>query len=43
MRGADVRNDVVDAVAEAFRTAEAAGHGDEDMAAVVHAFRPAGS
>ncbi len=37
------RSDVVDAVEEAFRTTEAAGHGDEDMAAVVHAFRPAGS
>jgi 3-hydroxyisobutyrate dehydrogenase len=40
MRGVDVHTGVVDAVAEAFRTAEAAGHGDEDMAAVVHAFRP---
>jgi 3-hydroxyisobutyrate dehydrogenase len=40
MRGADVRTGVVDAVAEAFRSAAAAGHGDEDMAAVVHAFRP---
>jgi 3-hydroxyisobutyrate dehydrogenase len=40
MRGADVHTGVVDAVADAFRTTEAAGHGDEDMAAVVHAFRP---
>jgi 3-hydroxyisobutyrate dehydrogenase len=43
IRSAGVRSDVVDAVEEAFRTTEAAGHGDEDMAAVVHAFRPAGS
>jgi 3-hydroxyisobutyrate dehydrogenase len=40
MREADVRNDVVDALADAFRAAAEAGHGDEDMAAVVHAFRP---
>jgi 3-hydroxyisobutyrate dehydrogenase len=40
MRGADVHTDVVDAVAQAFRAADATGHGDEDMAAVVHAFRP---
>ena len=40
-RGANVRSDIVDAVREAFRTAEADGHCDEDMAAVVHAFRPA--
>jgi len=40
MRGADVSSGVLDAVAAAFRTAEASGHGDEDMAAVVHAFRP---
>ncbi|HSU08680.1 MAG TPA: NAD-binding protein [Pseudonocardia sp.] len=43
IRSVGVRSDVVDAVEEAFRTTEAAGHGDEDMAAVVHAFRPAGS
>jgi hypothetical protein len=30
----------VDAVAAAFRTAEGAGHGDDDMAAVIAAFRP---
>ena len=40
MRGADVHDGVVEAVAAAFRTADTAGHGDEDMAAVVHAFRP---
>jgi 3-hydroxyisobutyrate dehydrogenase len=40
MRGGDVDSAVVEAVAAAFRRAEAAGHGDEDMAAVVHAFRP---
>jgi 3-hydroxyisobutyrate dehydrogenase len=40
MRGADVQSGVVEAVAAAFRTADAHGHGDEDMAAVVHAFRP---
>jgi 3-hydroxyisobutyrate dehydrogenase len=39
MRGADVPSGVAEAVAEAFRMAEAAGHGDEDMAAVVQAFR----
>jgi 3-hydroxyisobutyrate dehydrogenase len=42
IRNAGVRSDVVDAVEQAFRTAEADGHGDEDMAAVVHAFRPRG-
>jgi 3-hydroxyisobutyrate dehydrogenase len=40
MRGADVHDGVVEALAAAFRTADTAGHGDEDMAAVVHAFRP---
>ena len=40
MRGVDVHDGVVEAVAAAFRTADTAGHGDEDMAAVVHAFRP---
>jgi 3-hydroxyisobutyrate dehydrogenase len=40
MRGADVRSDVVEAVQAAFRAADGAGHGEEDMAAVVHAFRP---
>src|SRR5215210_4200109 len=40
MRGADVRSEVLEAVRAAFRAADAAGHGDEDMAAVVHAFRP---
>jgi 3-hydroxyisobutyrate dehydrogenase len=40
MREADVHDGVVEAVATAFRTADAAGHGDDDMAAVVHAFRP---
>ena len=40
MRRADVHDGVVEAVAAAFRTADTAGHGDEDMAAVVHAFRP---
>ncbi len=41
MRGAAVHGDVMEAVRDAFRRAEVAGHGDEDMAAVVHAFRPA--
>jgi 3-hydroxyisobutyrate dehydrogenase len=40
LRGAEVHHGVVEAVAAAFRKADAAGHGDEDMAAVVHAFRP---
>jgi 3-hydroxyisobutyrate dehydrogenase len=40
MRGADVSSRLMDAMAAAFRTTEAAGHGDDDMAAVVHAFRP---
>jgi 3-hydroxyisobutyrate dehydrogenase len=40
MRGAGVHAEVAEAVADAFRKADAAGHGDEDMAAVVHAFRP---
>ena len=40
MRGADVHDGVVEALAAAFRAADTAGHGDEDMAAVVHAFRP---
>jgi 3-hydroxyisobutyrate dehydrogenase len=40
MRSAGVDAEVMEAVGEAFRRAEAAGHGDEDMAAVVHAFRP---
>jgi 3-hydroxyisobutyrate dehydrogenase len=40
MRGAAVPSDVMEAVRDAFRRAEVAGHGDEDMAAVVHAFRP---
>lgn len=40
MRGADMNEGVVEALAAAFRTADTAGHGDEDMAAVVHAFRP---
>ena len=40
MREADVHDGVVEALAAAFRTADTAGHGDEDMAAVVHAFRP---
>ena len=39
LRGADVRSEVADAVREAFRAAEADGHGEQDMAAVVHAFR----
>jgi 3-hydroxyisobutyrate dehydrogenase len=39
-RDADVHAGVVEALAAAFRTADGAGHGDEDMAAVVHAFRP---
>jgi 3-hydroxyisobutyrate dehydrogenase len=39
MRGAEVHDGVVEAVAGAFRAAQEAGHGDDDMAAVVHAFR----
>ena len=38
--GVDVHDGVVEAVAAAFRTADTAGHGDKDMAAVVHAFHP---
>ena len=41
MRGAGVDSGVMEAVREAFRRTADAGHGDEDMAAVVHAFRPA--
>lgn len=41
MRGAGVDSGVMEAVRAAFGRADAAGHGDEDMAAVVHAFRPA--
>jgi 3-hydroxyisobutyrate dehydrogenase len=40
MRGVDVRTEIVDAVAAVFGSAEAAGHGGDDMAAVVEAFRP---
>jgi 3-hydroxyisobutyrate dehydrogenase len=40
MRGVDVHDGVVEALAAAFRMADTAGHGDKDMAAVVHAFRP---
>jgi len=40
MRSAGVRSDVAEALAEAFRAVDTAGHGDEDMAAVVRAFRP---
>ncbi len=39
VRAADVHEGMAEAVAAAFRAAQAAGHGDEDMAAVVHAFR----
>jgi hypothetical protein len=35
-----VRSDVAEALPEAFRAVDTAGHGDEDMAAVVRAFRP---
>ncbi len=38
-RAADVHDGLVEAVAAAFRATQAAGRGDEDMAAVVHAFR----
>ena len=41
MRAAGVDSGVMEAVRDAFRRAAAAGHGEEDMAAVVHAFRPA--
>jgi 3-hydroxyisobutyrate dehydrogenase len=40
MRDVDVHDGVVEALAAAFRTADTTGHGDEDMAAVVYAFRP---
>ena len=40
MHSVGVHGGVMDAVRDAFRRAEAEGHGDEDMAAVVHAFRP---
>lgn len=40
MRAAGVHSGVMEAVGDAFGRAEAAGHGAEDMAAVVHAFRP---
>jgi hypothetical protein len=40
MRGVDVPSGVVDAARAAFRAAETAGHGGDDMAAVVAAFRP---
>ena len=40
MRSVDVRDAVVEALADAFRAAEATGHGSDDMAAVVHGFRP---
>ena len=40
MHAAGVHGGVTDAVRDAFRRAEVEGHGDEDMAAVVHAFRP---
>ena len=40
LRGVDVRTEIVDAVAAVFGSAEAAGHGGDDMAAVVEAFRP---
>ena len=39
MRGADVQTGVAEALSAAFGTAEAAGHGDDDLAAVVNAFR----
>jgi 3-hydroxyisobutyrate dehydrogenase len=41
MRASGVDSGFLEAAHEAFRRAAAAGHGDEDMAAVVHAFRPA--
>lgn len=41
MHAAGVDSGVMEAVRDAFARADAAGHGDEDMAAVVHAFRPA--
>jgi 3-hydroxyisobutyrate dehydrogenase len=40
MRDAGVDSGVMQAVRDAFRRADDAGHGDKDMAAVVHAFRP---
>jgi 3-hydroxyisobutyrate dehydrogenase len=41
MREAGVDSGFLEAARDAFRRAAGAGHGDEDMAAVVHAFRPA--
>jgi 3-hydroxyisobutyrate dehydrogenase len=41
MRGAGVDAEVIQAVGRAFHRAEEAGHGEDDMAAVVHAFRSA--
>ena len=40
MRSAGVDTGLMEAGRDAFRRADAAGHGDEDMAAVVHTFRP---
>lgn len=40
MRSAGVDRRVMEAVLEAFRAADDAGHGNEDMAAVVRTFRP---
>jgi 3-hydroxyisobutyrate dehydrogenase len=39
MRSAGIDSRVMEAVMDEFRAADAAGHGDEDMAAVIHAFR----
>src|SRR4051794_17038542 len=39
-RSAGVHDGVLEALVAAFRAADGAGHGDEDVAAVVHAFRP---
>jgi len=39
-RSTGVDDGVLEALVAAFRAADGAGHGDEDVAAVVHAFRP---
>jgi 3-hydroxyisobutyrate dehydrogenase len=40
MRGAGVNSGVMEAVLAACRAGEEAGHGDKDMAALIHYFRP---
>jgi 3-hydroxyisobutyrate dehydrogenase len=40
MRGAGVNSGLMEAVLAACRAGEQAGHGDKDMAALIHSFRP---